>query len=84
MISFSGANLGRGAQGARAPPLIFLEKNFEQAKQYKKHNANKIYQIEPRLKEITCLMTIGKTKKTFSAFQFFHKRYWNSSSGKLI
>ena len=29
-------------------------------------------------------MTIAETKKTFSAFQFFHKNYWNNSSGKLI
>ena len=33
---------------------------------------------------MTCLMTIAETKKTFSAFQFFDKHYWNSGSGKLI
>ena len=33
---------------------------------------------------MTCLMTIAETKKTFSAFQFFHKHYWNSDSGELI
>ena len=49
-----------------------------------KHNVNKIYQIEPRLTEMTCLMTIAETKMTFSAFQFFHEHYWNSGSGKLI
>ena len=29
-------------------------------------------------------MTIAETQKIFSAFQFFHKHYWNSGSGKLI
>ena len=43
-----------------------------------------IFQIEPRLKEMTCLMTVAETKKTFSTFQFFHKHYWNSDTGKLI
>ena len=33
---------------------------------------------------MTCLMNIDETKKTFSSFQFFHKRSWNNSSGKLI
>ena len=33
---------------------------------------------------MTCLMTIAETKKTFSAFQFFHKHYWNNVWGKLI
>ena len=45
---------------------------------------NKIYQIEPKSKEMTCLMIIAETKKTFSAFQFFHKHCWNNGSGKLI
>ena len=31
---------------------------------------------------MTCLMTVAETKKTFSAFKFFHKHYWNNSSGK--
>ena len=43
-----------------------------------KHNKNKIYQIEPRLKEMTCLMTIAESNRAFSAFQFFHKHYWNN------
>ena len=33
---------------------------------------------------MTCLMTIAETKRTFSAFQFFHKDYWNNGSGKLV
>ena len=49
-----------------------------------KHNINKIYQIELRLKEMTYLqieltlkemtylMIIAETKKTFSTFRFFH------------
>ena len=40
--------------------------------------------MESRLTEMTCLMIIAETKKTFSAFQFFHKHYWNSVSRKLI
>ena len=37
-----------------------------------------------KLKEITCLMTIARTKNIFSALKFFQKHYWDSGSGKLI
>ena len=43
--------------------------------QAKKYNINKICQIKPRFKKRTCLMTIAETKKTSSAFRFFHKNY---------
>ena len=62
-----------GAQGARVPPYFFLEKKLPTSKKIKKYNINEIYQEKPRLKEMTCLMTIAETKKTFSAFRFFHK-----------
>ena len=74
----------RGEQGARTPPLIFPRKKLRTSKKIQKHNVSKISQIETRLKEITRLMTIAETKKTNSAFQFFHKHYWNGGSGKLI
>ena len=68
-----------GVQGARAapppfPPQFFLE--LRTSKIYKT-NINKIYLIKLRLKEMTCLMIIAKTKKTFSAFQLLY-----SGSGK--
>ena len=68
----SGAEL-RVAQGACATssPYILPEKNCAQAKM-QKHNINKIYQIELKLKEMTYLMIIAETKKTFSTFQFFY------------
>ena len=66
--SSSGADVG-GMGGL----FFFLEKNCAQARKY---NINKIYQIKPRLKEVTCLITIAETKKTFSAFQFFHKQFF--------
>ena len=65
-------------------PPIFPLKKIAQKQKIQKHDVNKIYQMEPRLKKMTCLMTIAKTKKTSSAFQYFHKHYWNSNSGKLI
>ena len=74
----AGANLGGGggAQGSRArpspphpphpPPTIFLQiKNFAQAK-IQKYNIKKIYQVELRLKETTCLKIIPEAKKTFN------------------
>ena len=74
-----GADLGWGGHREHVPPSPILS-----YKKIQKHNINKIYQIEPRLKEMNCLMTIAEIKKTFSTFQFFHKHYWNSGSGKLI
>ena len=53
------------------PPLSFPRKKLPTSK--KENNINKIYQIKSRLKEMTCLMTIPETKKTFRAFRFFHK-----------
>ena len=61
-----------GAEGARDTPhpfpYFFQEKNKLEQK-IQKHNINKIYQIESRLKEIICLTTIAETKNTFSAVQ---------------
>ena len=69
--SLSGVEL-RVAQGACAPcPIFYQKKNCAQVK-IQKHNINKIYQIELKLNEMTYLMIIAETKKTFSAFQFFH------------
>ena len=64
---------GGGTVGTYRPPsYFFLEKNCPQAKKY---NINKICQIKPRFKKMTCLMTIAETKNTSSAFRFFHKNY---------
>ena len=80
----TGADLvGGGDTRGHVPPYFSLEKNCAQAK-IQKRNVTKIYQIEPRSIKMTCLMSIAETKKTSSAFQFFHKHYWNSDSGKLI
>ena len=77
--------MGEGGRHSRhvppPPSYFFLEKNCPQAKKY---NINKICQIKPRFKKMTCLMTIAETKKTSSAFRFFHKNYWNNVWGKLI
>ena len=77
-----------GHRGAsRAPPpsfLFFPRKNIADKEKIHKRNINKIYQVEPTLKEMTCLMTIAETKKTFITFQFFHKYYKNNGLGKLI
>ena len=80
------ADLEGGNGGQEAPPsfLFFPRKNIADKEKIHKRNINKIYQVEPTLKEMTCLMTIAETKKTFSTFQFFHKNYWNNGSGKLI
>ena len=67
---FPGVDLGRGYRGLVLPLYFFW--NCTQLKHTKTSNINKIYQTELRLKEMTCLMTIAETKKTFSAFQFFH------------
>ena len=67
---FPGVDLWRGYRG-HVPPPYFLW-NCAQVKHTKTNNINKIYQIELRLKEMTSLMIIAETKKTFSAFQFFH------------
>ena len=62
-----------GVQEARTPPPSpYFFWNRAQVKHTKTTNTNKIYQIELRLKEMACLMIIAETKKTFSAFQFFH------------
>ena len=45
-------------------PLFSPRKKLRTSKKY---SINKIYQINPRLKEMNCLMTIAETKKTFSA-----------------
>ena len=70
-------------QWARAP-LFIPRKNIVRKQKLQKHNINKIYQREPRLGEMTCLMTIAETNMIFSAFQFFDKHYWNNDLGKLI
>ena len=69
----TGVDLGRGGGDTSGmyPPAFCQKKNFAQAK-IQKHNIIEIYQIELRLKEISYLITIVETKKTFSAFQFFH------------
>ena len=75
----TGADLRGGGGGVEhrrhVPPLFFPRKKLCPCQKIQKHNINKIYQIEPRLKEMTCLMSIAETKRTFSAFQFFHKHY---------
>ena len=74
---FPWVDLGRGYRGHVPPPprpQFFLE--LRTSKIYKT-NINKIYLIKLRLKEMTCLMIIAKTKKTFSAFQLLY-----SGSGK--
>ena len=53
------------------PPIFCKKKNCTQTKM-QKHNVNKIYQVELKLKEMTYLMIIAETKKTFNTFQFFH------------
>ena len=42
----------------KAPLLFFPRKKIAHMRKIQKHNMNKIYQIEPRLKEMTCFMTI--------------------------
>ena len=62
----AGADFGRETGGTCPhPPLFSPRKNLHTSKKY---SINKIYQINPRLKEMSCLMTIAETKKTFSAF----------------
>ena len=61
-----------------------IEKKIAHKQKIQKHNINKIHGIEPRVKEMTYLMTIIETKKTFSTFQLFRNYYWNNSSEKLI
>ena len=81
------ADLGGGWGGHAPPPpsfLFFPRKNIADKEKIHKRNINKIYQVEPTLKEMTCLMTIAETKKTFITFQFFHKYYKNNGLGKLI
>ena len=56
--------MGGGELGGGEVGTYFFPEKYE--------NANKIYQIELRLKEMTCLMSITETKKIFSAFQSFH------------
>ena len=75
---------GTGGTCPPPPPLLFSTRNKTAQAKIQKHNINKIYQIELRLKEMTYLMIIAETKKTFSTFQFFHWRYRYSRSGKLI
>ena len=83
--SSSGTEL-RVAQEACTHPPHPLQPHpaFRAQAKIQKHNINKIYQIELRLKEMTYLqieltlkemtylMIIAETKKTFSTFQFFH------------
>ena len=61
-----------------------IEKKIAHKQKIQKHNINKIHGIEPRVKEMTYLMTIIETKKTFSTFQLFRNYYWNNGSEKLI
>ena len=75
-------DLERGTGGYVAPsPPIFSRKNIADKEKIHKRNINKIYQVEPTLKEMTCLMTIAETKKTFITF---HKYCKNNGPGKLI
>ena len=75
---FPGVDLGRGYRGhvppppPPPPPPPYLFWNCAEVKHAKTNNINNIYQIELRSKGITCLMIIAETKKTFSAFEFFH------------
>ena len=57
-----------GGGGGRHSRYVFCP-------QAKKYNINKICQIKARFKKMTYLMTIAETKKTSSAFRFFHKNY---------
>ena len=66
------------------PPPYFFAEAIAHKQKIQKRNINKIYQTEPSLKEMNCLMTIAERKNTFSALQFFHKHYLNNGSGKLI
>ena len=75
--------MGGGGTGGMCPPAFCQKKNCAQGKM-QKHNIIEIYQIELRLKEISYLIIIVETKKTFSAFQFFHQHYRYNGSGKLI
>ena len=71
---FPGTNLRRGTR-ATCPPLPphrYFFWNFAQAKSTKTNNINKIHQTELRLKEMTYLVIVAETKKTFSVFQFYH------------
>ena len=61
-----------------------IEKKIAHKQKIQKHNINKIHGIDTRVKEMTYLMTIIETKKTFSTFQLFRNYYWNNGSGKLI
>ena len=65
---------GEGAEGARAhlAPPDFSKKKIVHKQKMQKHNINKIYQIELRSKEMTCLIIIAETKDTFSAFKLSH------------
>ena len=48
----TGADLGQGAQGARASPLAFLRKKIEYMQRIQKHNIKKICQLESRLNDL--------------------------------
>ena len=69
---FSRVDLGTGYRRHMLlrPPPFFLE--LRTSKTYKNKQHNTPTPIELRLKEMACLMIIADTKKTFSAFQFFH------------
>ena len=69
---FPRVDLGKGYRGNVPSPAPYFFLNCAQVKHTKTNNINKIYQTELRLKEMTCLTIIAETKKTFSAFQFFH------------
>ena len=66
-------DLEGGHRKARAPPSE--KKKIAHKQKIQKRTINKIDQVEPTLKEMTYLMTIAETKKTFTAFQFFRKHY---------
>ena len=68
----AGTDLGEQAQSPLPPVLFFTRKKKCAQAKIEKRNINKIYQIELRLKEMTYLMIIAETKKTFNAFQFFN------------
>ena len=48
----TGADLGQGAQGARASPLAFLRKKIAYMQRIQKHNIKKICQLESRLNDL--------------------------------
>ena len=55
-----------GTGGTYLPPTLFFpRKEIAHKQKIRNYNINKIYQIEPELKAMSCLMTIGETKKDF-------------------